>query len=85
MTDRDTDRATDRQPTDRLSQPLELRSSVLLDIDAAGRLLIRNDDSGSMQLQEVSARRHAHRAHQVDRAVQRPIPAWLAHGRRLHR
>lgn len=39
--------------TDRLAQLLELRRTTLLDIDAAGRLLISNDESGSAQLYEV--------------------------------
>ncbi len=39
--------------TDRLVQLLELRRTTLLDIDAAGRLLISNDESGSAQLYEV--------------------------------
>jgi dipeptidyl aminopeptidase/acylaminoacyl peptidase len=41
--------------TDRLIQLLELRRTTLLDIDAHGRLLISNDESGSAQLYEVSA------------------------------
>lgn len=39
--------------TDRLIQLLQLRRTTLLDIDAAGRLLISNDESGSAQLYEV--------------------------------
>jgi dipeptidyl aminopeptidase/acylaminoacyl peptidase len=41
--------------TDRLIQLLELRRTTLLDIDAEGRMLISNDDSGSAQLYEISA------------------------------
>jgi dipeptidyl aminopeptidase/acylaminoacyl peptidase len=40
--------------TDRLIQLLELRRTTLLDIDADGRLLISNDETGSAQLYEVS-------------------------------
>ena len=40
--------------TDRLIELLELRSSVLLDIDPLGRLLVGDDDSGSMQLHEIA-------------------------------
>src|SRR4051812_31186602 len=39
---------------DRLSELLELRRSTLLDIDSSGRLLVGNDDSGSVQLYELS-------------------------------
>jgi dipeptidyl aminopeptidase/acylaminoacyl peptidase len=38
--------------TDRLIELLELRSSVLLDIDGEGRLLVGDDDSGSLQLHQ---------------------------------
>jgi dipeptidyl aminopeptidase/acylaminoacyl peptidase len=40
--------------TDRVREMFELRSSTLQDIDEAGRLLIGNDDSGSMQLHELT-------------------------------
>ncbi|HZE48673.1 MAG TPA: hypothetical protein VE074_03865, partial [Jatrophihabitantaceae bacterium] len=40
--------------TDRLREMFELRSSTLLDIDEAGRLLIGNDESGSVQLHELA-------------------------------
>jgi dipeptidyl aminopeptidase/acylaminoacyl peptidase len=40
--------------TDRLREMFELRSSFLLDVDDAGRLLIGNDDSGSLQLHELA-------------------------------
>jgi dipeptidyl aminopeptidase/acylaminoacyl peptidase len=40
--------------TGHLIHLLELRRTTLLDIDAAGRLLISNDESGSAQLYEVS-------------------------------
>jgi dipeptidyl aminopeptidase/acylaminoacyl peptidase len=40
--------------TDRLREMFELRSSTLQDIDDAGRLLIGNDESGSMQLHELT-------------------------------
>lgn len=40
--------------TDRLLELLELRRTALLDIDAEGRLLISNDETGSAQLYEVS-------------------------------
>ncbi|MDQ2836212.1 MAG: S9 family peptidase [Actinomycetota bacterium] len=39
----------------RLRELLELRRSTLFDIDEAGRLLVGNDDSGSVQLYEISA------------------------------
>ena len=41
--------------TDRLVDLLNLRRSTLLDIDADGRLLISNDETGSAQLYEISA------------------------------
>jgi len=40
--------------TDRLREMFELRSSTLQDIDEAGRLLVGNDESGSMQLHELA-------------------------------
>ena len=40
--------------TDRLLELLELRRTTLLDVDAEGRLLISNDETGSAQLYEVS-------------------------------
>ncbi len=39
---------------DRLTELLELRRSTLLDIDSDHRLLVGNDDSGSVQLYEIS-------------------------------
>ena len=39
---------------DRVREMFELCSSVLFDIDDAGRLLIGNDESGSMQLYELA-------------------------------
>jgi dipeptidyl aminopeptidase/acylaminoacyl peptidase len=40
--------------TDRLIELLELRRSTLFDIDSDQRLLVGNDDSGSVQLYEIS-------------------------------
>jgi dipeptidyl aminopeptidase/acylaminoacyl peptidase len=40
--------------TDRLREMFELRSTTLQDIDDAGRLLVANDESGSMQLHELT-------------------------------
>ncbi|HEX8304252.1 MAG TPA: S9 family peptidase [Jatrophihabitans sp.] len=40
--------------TDRLVELLELRRSTLFDIDSGQRLLVGNDDSGSVQLYEIS-------------------------------
>lgn len=42
-----------RTASDRLRELLELRRSTLFDIDEAGRLLVGNDDSGSVQLYEI--------------------------------
>ncbi|MDQ1740617.1 MAG: hypothetical protein QOE53_2269 [Pseudonocardiales bacterium] len=42
------------QATDRLIELLELRRSTLFDIDSGQRLLVGNDDSGSVQLYEIS-------------------------------
>jgi dipeptidyl aminopeptidase/acylaminoacyl peptidase len=42
------------QTRDRLIELLELRRSTLFDIDSDQRLLVGNDDSGSVQLYEVS-------------------------------
>jgi dipeptidyl aminopeptidase/acylaminoacyl peptidase len=39
---------------DRLREMFELRSSTLCDVDEAGRLLIGNDEPGSMQLYELA-------------------------------
>lgn len=42
------------QSSDRLVQLLELRRSTLFDVDSEHRLLVGNDDSGSVQLYEIS-------------------------------
>ncbi|HJQ03277.1 MAG TPA: S9 family peptidase [Jatrophihabitans sp.] len=41
-------------PTDRLVQLLELRRSIVFDVADDGRLLVGNDDTGSVQLYEVA-------------------------------
>ncbi|HEX4727268.1 MAG TPA: S9 family peptidase [Jatrophihabitans sp.] len=52
MTDHPTDSAT-TSATERLVQLLELRRSFLFDIAEDGRLLVGNDDTGSVQLYEI--------------------------------
>jgi dipeptidyl aminopeptidase/acylaminoacyl peptidase len=41
--------------TDPMTRVLELRSTVMQDVDDSGRVLVVNDDSGSMQLSEIDA------------------------------
>jgi dipeptidyl aminopeptidase/acylaminoacyl peptidase len=55
MTDDLTDStAAATRPSQRLIELLELRRTTLFDIDEAGRMLVGNDDSGSVQLYEIA-------------------------------
>jgi dipeptidyl aminopeptidase/acylaminoacyl peptidase len=53
MTDHPTDSASSCSATERLVRLLELRRSLLFDIADDGRLLVGNDDTGSIQLYEI--------------------------------